>query len=193
MYLTLFNAFWVFFCLVCPSLEKKKKKKDTFATFTTRLNDKLEALAIPSGCRKLSTQKQRLWSGFHSARISELRRLWTDLFSSLGVDSKFAQDPLLGEYVNEKLFEEHVKERFEVEEQCVAMVEAAELSDNDLNALRYVAGYVPWKLRQKFKKATCKHPNRKAFLVCLEKMSEDSEEEDDDSYMEYTKKVDSYH
>ena len=68
------------------------------------------------------------------------------------------------------------------------MVEAAELSDNDLNALRYVAGYVPWKLRQKFKKALCKHPNRKAFLVCLEKMSEDSEEEDDDSYMEYTKK-----
>ena len=123
----------------------------------------------------MSTQKQRLWSEFHSARISELRRLWTDLFSSLGVDSKFAQDPLLGEYVNEKLFEEHIKEKFEVEEQCVAMVEAGELSDNDLNALRYVAGYVPWKLRQKFKKATCKHPNRKAFLVCLEKMSENSE------------------
>ena len=117
--------------------------KDTCATFATRLNDKLEALATPSGCKKLSSQKQRLWSGFHSARISELRRLWTDLFSSLGVDSKFAQDPLLGEYVNEKLFEEHVKEKFEVEEQCVAMVEAAELSDNDLNALRYVAGYVP--------------------------------------------------
>ena len=69
----------------------------------------------------MSTQKQRLWSEFHSARISELRRLWTDLFSSLGVDSKFAQDPLLGEYVNEKLFEEHIKEKFEVEEQCVAM------------------------------------------------------------------------
>ena len=41
--------------------------KDTFASFATRLNDKLEALATPSGCKKLSTQKQRLWSGFHSS------------------------------------------------------------------------------------------------------------------------------
>ena len=144
--------------------------KGTFASFATRLNGQLEALATPSGYKKLSTQKQPLRSGFHSARVSELRRIWTDLYTNLGVDSKFAHDPLLGEYVNEKLFEEHVKEKFEVHETCAAMVEAAELSDNDLNALRYVAGYVPWKLRQKFKKATCKHPNRIAFLACLEKM-----------------------
>ena len=33
--------------------------------------------------------------------------LGKDLFASLGVDAKFAQDPLLGEYVNDKLFGEH--------------------------------------------------------------------------------------
>ena len=47
--------------------------------------------------KKLSTQKQRLSSGFHSARISEICSLWTDVYTSLGLDSRFAQDPLLGE------------------------------------------------------------------------------------------------
>ena len=84
----------------------------------------------------------------------------------LGLDSRFAQDPLLGEYVNEKVFGEFVKEKFHVESQDS---EPAELTDNDLNALQYAAGYVPRKLRQKYKKTTCKHPNRKAFLVCLDK------------------------
>ena len=38
------------------------------------------------------------------------------------------------------------------------------------------------------KNQSCKYPNRKAFLVCLEQMSAGSEEENDDSYLEYTKK-----
>ena len=145
---------------------ENKSARDAFTRFATRLNKRLEALATPSGCKKLSTQKQRLWSGFHSARISEICNLWTDMYTSLGLDSRFAQDPLLGEYVNEKVFGEFVKEKFHVEPQDS---EPAELTDNDLNALRYAAGYVPCKLRQKYKKTTCKHPNRKAFLVCLDK------------------------
>ena len=79
---------------------------DTFTLFATRLSEKLEALATPTSCKKLSTQKQRLWSGFHSSRVAELRGLWTDMYTSLGLASKFAQDPLLGEYVNEKVFGE---------------------------------------------------------------------------------------
>ena len=145
---------------------ENKSARDAFTRFATRLNKRLEALATPSGCKKLSTQKQRLWSGFHSAQISEIHSLWTDVYTSLGLDSRFAQDPLLGEYVNEKVFGEFVKEKFHVESQDS---EPAELTDNDLNALQYAAGYVPRKLRQKYKKTTCKHPNRKAFLVCLDK------------------------
>ena len=85
---------------------------ENMSAFATRLNEKLEALATPSSCKKLSTQKQRLWSGFHSARISELRGLWTDMYISLGLESRLAQDPLLGEYVNEVLFGECIKEGF---------------------------------------------------------------------------------
>ena len=101
------------------------------------------------------------------------------MYPSLGLDSRFAQYPLLGEYVNEKVFGEHVKVKLHVESQDS---EPAELTDNDLNVLRYAAGYVSWKLRQTYKKPTCKHPNCKAFLVCLDIMSEGSEEESEDSY-----------
>ena len=159
--------------------------QDRFESFAITLNGKLETLATPTSSKQLSTQKQHLWSSFHSFRVSELRCLWKDLFASLGVDAKFAQDPLLGEYVNDKLFGEHVKAKFEVEAQCV---EPTELTENDLNALRYAAGYVPWKLSQKFKKPTCKHPNRQGYLVCLASMSESAEEEIEDTYLEYTKK-----
>ena len=169
---------------VLDAISGEGKNTEVFARFAATLNGKLEALAAPSGCKTLSAQRQRLWSSFHSARVSELRRLWNDLFTSLGVDLKFAQDPLLGEYVNEKVFERHIKSTFEVEDE---FTEPGELSENDLNALRYVAGYVPWKLRQKFSKGTCKHSNQKDFLMCLEKMTEGSEESDD-SYIQYTKR-----
>ena len=145
---------------------KNTSAKEVFAKFATRLKERLEALASPHNCKQLSTQKQRLWSGFHSARISEIRSLWTDMYTSLGLESRCAQDPLLGEYVNEKMFGECIKDKFHVESQDS---EPAELTDNDLNALRYAAGYVPCKLRQKYRKPTCKHPNRKAFLVSLDK------------------------
>ena len=63
--------------------------RDTFTRFSMRLNEKIEALATPTSCKKFSTQKQRVWSGFHSARICELytRSLWTDLYTSLSASS----------------------------------------------------------------------------------------------------------
>lgn len=169
---------------VLDAISGDGKNAEVFARFAATLNGKLKALATLSGCKTLSAQRQHMWSNFHSARISDLRRLWSDLFTSLGVDLKFAQDPLPGEYVNEKVFERHIKSTFQVEDECT---EPGELSENDLNALRYVAGYVPWKLRQKFRKGTCKHSNQKAFLICLEKMTEGSEDSDD-TYIQYTKR-----
>lgn len=113
--------------------------------------------------------------------------MWKRLFSSLGLDTKLTQNPLLIEYVNEKLFAKHIKTKFDVEEQ---QSETAELIEDDLNALQYAAGFVPWKLKQKFKKPTCQHPNWQDFLVCLAGMSEleRDEEENEDAYLDYTKR-----
>lgn len=52
-------------------------------------------------------------------------------------------DQLLWEYVNEKVFEEHIKVKFASEEEHT---EVPELTTDDLNALRYAAGYVICKI-----------------------------------------------
>ena len=62
-----------------------------------------------------------------------------------------------------------------------------ELNDAELNALRYSAGYVPWKLKQKFSQR--KDPYCKEYLTCLDGMRESSVDKDVNecvSYMEYT-------
>ena len=158
----------------------------TFNCFALSLNEKLEALATPSSCKKLSIQRRQLWSRFHTSRVSELRDLWKTLCTSLGLDPRFAKDPLLSEYVNEKLFEEHLKVKFDVVEE---QSEIPDPTEDEIVTLRYAAGFVPWKLKQKFSKATCKHPNRQDYLLCLEGMRESTEEEQgEESYLAYTKK-----
>ena len=56
--------------------------------------------------------------------------------------------------MNEKLFEERVKARFDVEEH---QPELADFTEDDVNALWHAAVYVPWKLKQKYQKPTCQH------------------------------------
>ena len=57
-----------------------------------------------------------------------------------------------------------------------------------MNALRYAAGYVPWKLLQKYTKPTCTHPNKQDFIVCLSSLSQKGEDSVTSSYLEYTKR-----
>ena len=127
----------------------------------------------------------KLCSKFHSSRVTDLRQLWKELSVSLKLDN-LIKDPLFLEYINETLMTEHVKKSFEA---VVQTVEVPELNDAELNALRYSAGYVPWKLKQKFSKR--KDPYCKEYLTCLDRMRESSAEKDVNdcvSYMEYTKR-----
>ena len=78
-------------------------RQDTFVKFALSLDHKLDALATPSSSKKLSTQRKQLWSRFHASRVSDLRKLWKKLYTSLDLDPKVAQDPLLSEYVKDQV------------------------------------------------------------------------------------------
>ena len=65
----------------------------SFVEFATKLDQRLSKLATPSSNKLMSTQIMKLWSLFHACRISDLRKMWTDLFTYLKLDS--TQDPLL--------------------------------------------------------------------------------------------------
>ena len=160
-------------------LQMSDEGQEKFEEFAMKLNSKLGALATPSNNKRIST----LWKGFHSARLEEVRSVWKGVFAGIEGD-KYTHDPLLWEYVNDILFEEHIKVKFHVEQEDV---EVPELTSDDLNALRYAAGYVICKLLKKYKEAKCKHPNKQDFVVCLTSM-EVKEGSEGESYLDFTKK-----
>ena len=87
--------------------------------------------------------------------------------------------------MHEKLFGMFVMTKYEVNKQ---QIEDVDLTENDQNALRYAAGYVPWKLLQKCTKPNCTHPNRLDFIVCLSSLSQKGDGSVTSSYLEYTKR-----
>ena len=64
-------------------------------------------------------------------RTTDLEALWKDLFLKLGVKPKYATDPLLSQYVNEKLLETYVKSKFSVENEVGLGAEAPALTPDE--------------------------------------------------------------
>ena len=156
-----------------------------FEEFSCKLCGKLEQLASPTGSKRVSAQKEHLWRSFHFSRVTDLRSLWRDLFISVGIDGQF--DPLLAEYVNEKLLLKFIKTVY-VLDKPNGTTDQLTLTVDALNALRYTAGYVPFKLLQKYKRAGCTHPCRQSFILCLTSMVQSEKEAEDCTYLEFTKK-----
>ena len=91
---------------------------------------------------------------------------------------------LLTEHVNEKLFTDSMlknasSETHSAKPDCAANTH---LTDDEANALRYVAGYVPFSLQKKFEH----RPEFKHCLACMA-VEGSSDEGSVDSYLYYTK------
>ena len=70
--------------------------------------------------------------------------------------------------------------------QIIVVPETTELTKNELNALRYVAGFDQFQLKKKFTKSS--HPYKNEFLLCLSQMNKDKggDVDDDDTFEKYT-------
>lgn len=111
-----------------------EQDQEKFEKFAMSLYCNLEEVATPSRNRKVSTQKMKLWKSFHSARLGEVRALWKDIFAGIEGD-KYTHDPLLWEYVNERLFEEQIKVKFQVEQNDVEVPEYPVMTSMPLGML----------------------------------------------------------
>ena len=120
-----------------------------FDAFALALTKKLEPQS-PTGPTvskaRFTKARTQLWSRFHTVRTTDLEALWKDLLLKLGVKPEYAADPLLSQYVNEKLLESYVKSKFSVENEAGLGAEVTELIPDKCNALRYAVGYIPFKL-----------------------------------------------
>lgn len=162
---------------VSSASEQAMEKFDTFAA-------KLIKEIQPVGKFSNSAKRRKLWSDYHSMRCSGLGILWEELYIQLGIGQEHAADCLLQQYVNDKLFQEIINSKLVAEEEDSREFES-DLNIDECQALRYVAGYVPYRLVKKFKKSS--HPLKDDFLICLEKMRS-SDEEGEESFLDYTKR-----
>ena len=94
-----------------------------------------------------------MWTQFHTLRVSdEFLKKWNDFLSLSG-----AVSPTLFQHVTQKIFEDFIKDEFHVDP-APEMIRG-ELTEDDQSALRYVAGYVCRKLKEKLEKASLPDKN----------------------------------
>lgn len=153
-----------------PSLE--------FDAFAQALLEKLQPKSKTFGSRA----RRNMWSRFHTVRSSELEDLWMQLFTDLGVEQEHTVDPLLRQYVNDKALAHIIESKLS---STGTTQEPVELSGDELNVLRFVAGYIPFKLKKRIDKGS--HPYKKEFLLCLNNMSSEHGSCEDSLEM-YTKR-----
>lgn len=147
-------------------LELASSYPSHFNLFANCLVEKLQ----PTGKSFGSRARKTMWGRFHALRCSDIAAIWSEFNSCVGVEEEYSRDPLFREYVNEKVLQCILESKASLKP--TTTVEPTELTVDELNALRYVAGYVPFKLKKKFKKSS--HPFKLEYISCLENMSEES-------------------
>lgn len=152
-------------------------KSEDFKTFATSLVSSLErALTLPENIKCYTTRRERVWRSFHHKQEIELPLRWSSLFRDLGLSDKAPGFVLLTQHINQKLFEQLLTKDAMCADKATSSTSQTSFTSDELNALRYAAGYVPFALKKKL-------AHRPEFVKCLEQLEVKGE---GDSYLAYT-------
>lgn len=160
-----------------------------FLQFSQNMNQALHALVEKvkqAGYKTFATTESKLWRHFHVARGKELKEIWEKLWIALGSEAeKYKRDPILMQYCNSKLFEQTIKESFDVTLSGL-LRPSHTLSDDEENALRYAAGFTVRSVRKKIDDRT-HHPYRDEMLKILDALRVERADGNPSTYLAYTK------
>lgn len=153
--------------------------KRACSEFADLLNTQLQA-AFKSTAIKFKTKRCKMWGRYHTIRSSDdFHSLWA---SFLRESPKCDASPIFYQYITDKFFRKLIKFHFPIEDNTES-VTPLNLTREELNALRYAAGYVYRAVR---KKITSKADNEE-LLLSLEELLDDPEERgEDDCSREWT-------
>lgn len=115
-------------------------------------------------------KRERMWEAYHKLRTSHVfKTKWVDF---LKVFAPIGPCPIFYQYVTDRVFKDMVLEHFQVNAETGnrAYTETG-LTYEEVNALRYSAGYVPRALRKKLERGS--HPLKEELILCLYEMTED--------------------
>ena len=166
-----------------------------FDVFAGQLLKSVKSTSVKDGRMKHSTRRRKMWSAFYQLQVGELSSLWEALLQDIGlknndtgkihyclpamvnnivISCSTLSIALFTEHINLELFETKVLLDFTPP---VIQCPLAPLTKDELNALQYIAGYVPFKLLKKLQK-------RQEFRRWLEGMVVEGTET---SFLDYTK------
>ena len=164
---------------LCKAIQERSDREITlFEDFSIELLGILNGLLQPSATyRSSSAKREKLWSNFHQMCLVGLPEIWERFLSSLAVEY---DDDLLQQSVSQELFEMILPSQFSHPTQLQSQVSyaAVELSEDELNALRYACGYVPYSLLRRYEKLSSDKYTK--FVECLGQMAVQCEVSDDD-------------
>ena len=135
--------------------------------------------SITSGRTKKIRDKSRakMWASYHSVRTSdEYQQMW-EMFLLNSVKAPIFC-PMFCQYMGHHLFRHLVLSQTSFQ-RCTSQLLTTELTYEELNGLRYAAGYVPRALMKKISRS--KDSNRTDILQCLCDLSSDGSEPDNSS------------
>ena len=168
----------------CKEVEKSVSSDDNHHVFVTFSENLLVLLRVPFHMDTPATmpkRRERMWVQYAKLRAKDLPDLWKTFLTNIKC-SHVTSEPLFMEIVNEVLFEKLIEAMFRAEPEESTQAEAAPLTKDEENILRYACGYVGMKLYQRF----IKMPGEKAaqFVECLSNMHSDGPTS---SLLDYTK------
>ena len=115
--------------------------------------------------RSKHVKREKLWRCFHRLRARKINRIWCKLFSE---DIIPKLSPLVYQSVTQKLYSDIISCHLGATLDDIRDPdndEACSLSVDEENILRYVAGYVPFKLLKQYEKS--KVPEAVNVIECL--------------------------
>jgi len=114
--------------------------------------------------RSFQSKKEDMWRAYHQMRISpKFIGLWTELLQKVISESP---EPTFYQEVTDRLFEATVKTAFPIDELSTSSASTEMcITYQDANVIRYIAGYVCRKVRDKIEKSS--FHNKAALLICL--------------------------
>ena len=157
-----------------------------FDEFCDQLVSHLDAtFYLPKKFTSLSSKKATCWSKFHAKRRVDLPKLWYNLLTSLGLEV----DEMLTSSITQELFKQMLANYVAQEcrdKEITKEIEQIVLTTQELNAMQYVCGFVPFKLLKRFK--TQKGRKAEIFVECLTNLAVTSSDADDSTdFLLYTK------
>ena len=168
-----------------------QKHTEQFHCFCKDLLRHISSCIVASG-KSVDAIREKSYRRFHQKRISELPELWDDFHATLHLPRP---DPLWTQSANRLLFNRALvscvkRDAEQISRPTVAAASSTSgsLGADEENIIRYMAGYIPFKLLKEYKK---KDTETAAKIVdCLSEMAQLGPEDDFFAYtQEWTKAI----